>query len=84
MDVDNGPIGLKLDTMVTLPRIRCAYWNCLNYGLAMVLQSNTQVQIYHYVERDSQPKQAPMCYVMMLSQLVANIDYIWLSLFPTE
>jgi hypothetical protein len=27
MDVDNGPIGLKLDNMVTLPRIRCVYWN---------------------------------------------------------
>jgi hypothetical protein len=60
------------------------FWNCLDYGLTIVLQSNTQVQIYHYVEKDSQPKQAPMCYVMMLSQLVANIDYIWLSLFPIE
>lgn len=48
MDVDNGPIRLKLDTTITLPRIRCAYWilelfEGINYGLTMVLQSSTQV-----------------------------------------
>jgi len=40
----------------------------LNFGLIAILQFGVPIWRYHYLERDSQAKQASMQHIMMLQQ----------------